>query len=319
MVRAVTCQIGRVSEALRRKQDTLNLEEADAKSLETAGNRVGGASSAIPAMAEFTPPANRRSLVMLTEMIPTLPAAEATFDKDSRSVWVHYPRELLNQSRTNPEQFLDRLPEKSQHVPNQGQEGMTGNEGNEENENIAYNPGHSLFQESFFFCTVKKLGDLPATGCIYVETVVDRDFNIAFAKVYSAKNAMNAADILTSRVVPYFEGQGETIKEIHTRKMSEYFGLIPVHPFETFLSTAHIQHLPMEQPGQPSNYLCEQFYRFLLKEFFLPALRRKFQFSLSELQKELDTFVSDYNLMQKKREYEQNSAPPPSANFPVDL
>ena len=106
--------------------------------------------------------------------------------------------------------------------------------------------GHSLFQEMFFFCTVKNVGDIPGAGCIYVETVVDRDSGIAFAKVYSAKNAMNAVDILASRVVPFFERQGIAIKEIHTRKTSEYCGLPPAHPFETFLATSHIQHLPMD-------------------------------------------------------------------------
>jgi hypothetical protein len=75
----------------------------------------------------------------------------------------------------------------------------------------------------------------------------------------------------------------------------------------------------MEHPGQPCNYLCEQFYRFLLKEFFLPALRRQFQFSLTHLQKELDSFVDAYNAMQNKRENDPNSAPHSSANFPVDL
>jgi hypothetical protein len=256
---------------------------------------------------------------MLTEMIPTLPAAQANYDNDSRSVWVHSPRELPDKTHANPEQLLDRLPEKSQPIINQNKIGMTRMDENKENENIAGNSGHTLFQESFFFCTVKKLGDLPAAGCIYVETVVDRDSNIAFAKVYPAKNAMNAADILTSRVVPYFDRQGEAIKEIHTRKMSEYFGFVPVHPFETYLSTSHIQHLSMERLGQPGNYLCEQFYRFLLKEFFLPALRRKFQFSLTQLQKELDAFVDASNATQKKRENDSNRAPHSSANFPVDL
>jgi hypothetical protein len=75
----------------------------------------------------------------------------------------------------------------------------------------------------------------------------------------------------------------------------------------------------MEKPGQPSNYLCEQFYQFLLKEFFLPALRRKFQVSLAQLQKELDIFVDAYNATQRKRENGLNGAPHPPANFPVDL
>jgi hypothetical protein len=57
----------------------------------------------------------------------------------------------------------------------------------------------------------------------------------------------------------------------------------------------------------------------LLKEFFLPALRRKFQLSLDELQTDLDTFVEAYNAMQMKRENEMKNGLHPSANFPVDL
>ena len=139
-------------------------------------------------------------------------------------------------------------------------------------EDVAFGEGHSLFQEVFFFCTVKNVGDVPGTGSIYVETVVDGDSGIAFAKVYSTKNALNAVDILASRVMPFFHRQRVSIKEIHTRKTSEYCGLLSVHPFETFLAASHIQHLPKDRPGHPDDRLCEQFYRFLLKEFFMPAL-----------------------------------------------
>ena len=184
---------------------------------------------------------------------------------------------------------------------------------------VLSNHGHSLFQELFFFCTIKNVGDDPGMGCIYVETVVDRDSGIAFAKVYSAKNTMNALDILASRVVPFFERQRIAINEIHTRKTSEYCGLPSVHAFETFLATSHIQHLPMDQPSHPNNYLCEQFYRFLLKEFFLPALRRTFQVSLDDLQKGLDTFVEAHNAAQMKHENGMKSGLRSPANFPVDL
>ena len=160
---------------------------------------------------------------------------------------------------------------------------------------------HSLYQEAFFFCNVKNVGEVHGTGCIYVETVVDWKTGCAFAKVYPAKNAMNAADILSSRVLPYFKDLGIAVKEVHTRRTPEYYGLVPVHPFETFLLTSHIEHLPTDQPGKPYNYLCVQFYRFLQKEFFQPALRKKFMLSLDELQADLDAFMETYNGMQWKR------------------
>jgi hypothetical protein len=153
----------------------------------------------------------------------------------------------------------------------------------------------SLFQEWFFFCRVKKIGDAPGAGCIYVETVVDSDSGVAFAKVYPRQSAMNAVDILSSRVVPFFHRLRVAIKEIHTRRTDEYCGLPPKHPYETFLAASHIQHLGMDEAGQPTNYLCLQFYRYLLKDFFPLALRKHFQLSLTEMQKELDDFVDSYN------------------------
>jgi hypothetical protein len=256
---------------------------------------------------------------MLPEIIPSLPNSESTCDDAPRSAWVYLPKRLLQHTGAESEQQAGHTHENPPfHAhPCTG----TKREGEETNgkEDLAFDDGPSLFQEVFFFCSVKDVGDVPGAGCIYVETVVDRDSGIAFAKVYSAKNAMNAVDILATRVVPFFERRGLAIREVHTRKTGEYCGLPLAHPFETFLATSHIQHFPINQPGHPDHHLCEQFYRFLLKEFFLPALRKKFKLTLGEMQKDLDTFVGAYNALQMRSKNELKSAPQPSANFPVDL
>jgi hypothetical protein len=232
---------------------------------------------------------------MLHEIIPFLPVSELTDGDATRSVWEYYPKSSLPRPGFASEQCLDHLPEEPRFLANHYTGDKAEPEEKKEEEDAASLNGHSLFQELFFFCTVKNVGDLPGTGCIYVETVVDRDSGVAFAKVYSARNAMNAVDILESRVLPFFDRLGAAIKEIHTRKTSEYCGFIHAHPFESLLAVSHIKHLPMEQSGQPCNYLCERFYRLLLKEFFPTALRRKFYLTLDELQKDLDAFVKDYN------------------------
>ena len=157
--------------------------------------------------------------------------------------------------------------------------------------------GPLLFQDVFFFCAVKTVGNLPGAGCIYVETVVDGRSGVAFAKVYPSRSAWNAADLLSSRVLPYFQRQGTSVKEIHTRRSIEYCGFLPLHPFEALLSTSHIQHRLLDRRDHPYFHLCEQFYWFLLKEFLQPALRKKFQVSLEELQRELDVFLEAYNHM----------------------
>jgi len=253
------------------------------------------------------------------ETIPFFPPAQSTYGDASRAMWVYYPQGLLRRPAGESGLCPDRLLEKPRFLAHRCMEGKSDLEENKEKEGVISNCGHALSQESFFLCAIKNFGDVPGTDCIYVETVVDRDSGIAFAKVYSARNAMNAVNILATRVAPYFEHQEIPIKEIHTRKTSEYCGLLPIHPFETFLAASQIRHLPMDQPGQPHNYLCEEFYRFLLKDFFPRALRRTFHLSLDELQNDLDAFVGAYNTLQMNHENQMKSAPPPSTNFPVDL
>jgi hypothetical protein len=234
---------------------------------------------------------------MKHELISPLRDDKCRSEAAARFAWLNVPRASFSlYDNASEAGKFPTIQEEEATLPGQTSAGSTSpNEGLKEKRDAASEGGRSLFQEAFFFCTVKNVGEVPGAGRIFVETVVDRDSGVAFAKVYRAINAMNAVDILASRVLPFFEKRGFAIQEIHTHKASEYCGLVPKHPFETFLATSHIQHLPFNQPGQPYVYLCEQFYRLLEKEFFQPELRRKFQLSLEELQKSLDAFVEAYN------------------------
>ena len=194
---------------------------------------------------------------------------ESNYGDGSRSGWAHYPERAPKRPAMNSEHSLDSIPKESNLLAPQ-------REGDKERveekrgkwRHVLARTGHSLFQELFFFCTIKNMGDVPGAGCIYVETVVDRDSGIAFAKVYSAQNRDERRRSFSQAAsCPFLSRQGVAIREIHTRRTSEYCGLPPVHPFETFLATSHIQHLRMDNSSRPDNHLCEQFYRLLLKEF----------------------------------------------------
>lgn len=184
---------------------------------------------------------------------------------------------------------------------------------------VAHQEGHSLCQDLFFFCRVQGIGDLPGGGCIYVEAVVDRDSGAAFAKVYPAFNAVTAADILSTRVLPYFDRNGIKIGEIITPEKVQYRGLVPTHPYENLLSTVNIRHVARAGRSHPHDFLCERFYSFLLKEFFQPALRKTFRVSLEQLQKELDAFLATYNSKRTDLKIKLRVAAPPFANFPFEL
>ena len=152
-------------------------------------------------------------------------------------------------------------------------------------------PGHSLFQESFFFCTIKNLGDDPGLSDIYVEMAVDGNSRMAFAKVYSARNTTTAADLLETRVLPFFEHYGVVLERVFTRKTEEYYGLPPIHPFETLLIIKNIEHKQLDPTRDATNTMCEQFFHILQREFFTPVLRKRFRQTVAMLQQDLDTFV----------------------------
>ena len=213
------------------------------------------------------------------------------------SVWVVYPQGLV---RYGVGEFVPpaNLTQGKQNRPSHRP--ACGTDEQEVNAEAANIPGRSLCQQSFFVCTVRKVGDIPGTGSIYVEAVVDCDSGTAFAKVYPARNAIGAVDILVSRIVPFFQNHQITIGRILTRKTDEYCGLPLAHPYETFLMAAHIQHLQLDYSGQPVNYVCENFFQALLRDFFPAVLRKKFDLSLAEIQKELDGFVELYNLHKRR-------------------
>jgi len=209
----------------------------------------------------------------------------------SHRVWVYYPQGLLPshgglQMSPVPETHLPFFHECRPGESNPEQQG---------DEHAAPYPGHSLFQESFFVCRVKDFGDVPHVGDIYVETVVDANCRLGFAKVYPSKNAMNGVDILQDRVLPFYERHAVTVGRVFTRSTREYCGLIPVHPFETLLATSHIEHPPLDPSSGMHNRPCEDFYLVLCREFFTPAIRNNSYKSFVKLQQDLDIFVENYN------------------------
>jgi hypothetical protein len=156
-------------------------------------------------------------------------------------------------------------------------------------------PGRWLFQESFFFCTVKSFGDAPRVRDIYVETVVDANCKLGFAKVYPSINAMNGVDILQDQVLPSFDRYAVKIERVFTPSTREYCGLAPVHPFETLLATSHIEHQSVDPQSWMRVRPSEDFHHALCAEFFAPAIRNNSYRSFDKLQRDLDLFVEKYN------------------------
>lgn len=238
--------------------------------------------------------------------IPFLPAVASLLIEGSGSVWVYFRQKLLRSPVAESVVYQDCVAGTRPLKPHACQGGKSMHEMS----GVVLYPGHSLFQESFFFCTIKNFGDDPGASDIYVEIAVDGNCRLAFTKIYSAQNAMNAVDLLTSRVMPFFKDHGIAIERVFTPKNNEYCGLAPAHPFETYLTTSHIQHLEMDGSGQATSSLCKQFYRVLQREFFSAALRKRFHQSLDILQQDLDAFVETYNSERTGFELDPQDRPP---------
>ena len=216
---------------------------------------------------------------------------EAELSCNSHHAWVHFPQGLLPLHQDLQRRAEPGPAEATIH----GCLPAMSNREQDELPDAAPFPGLSLFQESFFVCTIRGIADVPGIRDIHVETVVDANCGLAFAKVYPCRNSMNAADILQDRVLPFYARHAISIGKIFTRSTREYCGLAPIHPFETLLSTSGVEHATIDSRWGMRNRPCDDFYRILCGEFFTPAIRSNSYLSFAALQRDLDVFLEKYN------------------------
>ena len=76
-------------------------------------------------------------------------------------------------------------------------------------------PGYLISQDTFY------AGYLKGVGRIYQQTVIDTYSSVTFAKVYTAKVPVTAADILNDRVLPFFEDQDIPVLRVLTDRGTE--------------------------------------------------------------------------------------------------
>ena len=140
-----------------------------------------------------------------------------------------------------------------------------------------------LGQDTFY------VGYLKGVGRIYQQTVLDTFSSVAFAKVYTAKIPVTAADILNDRVLPFFEEQKIPVMRILTDRGTEYCGSLDKHPFQLY------DHTKTKAKSPQTNGICERFHQTVLNEFYRIAFRKKIYSDLETLEADLDEFLHRYN------------------------
>ena len=150
-------------------------------------------------------------------------------------------------------------------------------------------PGYCGAQDTFY------VGTLKGVGRIYQQTCIDTYSKVGFAKLYTERTPITAADLLNDRVLPFFEQHGIPLNRILTDRGTEYCGAPDRHPYELYLAVENIDHTRTKTKHPQTNGICERFNKTVLNEFYRIVFRKTLYTSLVQLQTDLDAFLEEYN------------------------
>lgn len=150
-------------------------------------------------------------------------------------------------------------------------------------------PGYLGSQDTFY------VGTLKGVGRIYQQTFVDTYSKVAFAKLYTTKTPITAADILNDRVLPFFEQHSLPMLRILTDRGTEYCGKAEQHDYQLYLALNDIEHTKTKVRSPQTNGICERFHKTILQEFYQVTFRKKIYADIESLQVDLDDWLDYYN------------------------
>jgi transposase InsO family protein len=168
-------------------------------------------------------------------------------------------------------------------------------------------PGELLNQDTFYWGTLKGVGK------VYVQVVVDVFCSLAFAKVYTSKMPVTAADLLYDRVLPFYEALGVPVQAVLTDNGREFSGRPEKHPYELLLAIHDIEHRTTKVRSPRTNGFVERMNRTLLDECFRVSGRQTWYVAPEEIQRDLDTFLRYYNLERSHQGYRLQGKTPAQA------
>ena len=150
-------------------------------------------------------------------------------------------------------------------------------------------PGYLGSQDTFY------VGNMKGVGRIYQQTFVDTYAKVAFAKLYTTKTPIAAADMLNDRVLPFYQEHEVPLLRVLTDRGSEYCGRIEQHDYQLYLAVNDIDHTRTKARSPQTNGICERFHKTILNEFYQVAFRKKIYSSIEQLQEDLDAWLMVYN------------------------
>lgn len=139
------------------------------------------------------------------------------------------------------------------------------------------------------------VGNIKGIGRIYQQTFIDTYSRVAFAKLYTDKTAITAADLLNDRVIPFFDEQNVPLLRVLTDRGTEYCGKPENHAYQLYLGIENIDHSRTKANSPQTNGICERFHRTMQDECYNIIFRKKIYNSLEGLQIDVDYWLRSYN------------------------
>jgi hypothetical protein len=150
-------------------------------------------------------------------------------------------------------------------------------------------PAFLAAQDTYYVGTIKGIGR------IYQQTGIDTHCNVGFAKVYTERTALTAADFLNDKVLPFFDEHNIRVLRILTDNGLEYCGKQDVHPYELFLHLNSIEHTRTRIRRPQTNGSVERLNQTIQDEFYAVAFRKKLYTTIEDVQADLNEFMLYYN------------------------
>lgn len=152
-----------------------------------------------------------------------------------------------------------------------------------------FHPGFLLGQDTYY------VGYIKGVGKIYQQTGIDTFSNVGFAKLYTDKTAITAADFLNDKVLPFFDQEQMRLLRVLTDRGSEYGGKMEKHPYQLFIHLNDIEHSRTKARHPQTNGCTERLNQIIQEEFYAVAFRKNLYTSIDQMQADLDVFMEYYN------------------------
>ena len=150
-------------------------------------------------------------------------------------------------------------------------------------------PGYLGAQDTLY------VGTLKGVGRIYQQTFIDTYAKVGFAKLYTTKTPITAADLLNDKVLPFYEKHQLPLLRVLTDRGTEYCGKAETHDYQLYLAINDIEHTKTKAKSPQTNGICERFHKTVLQEFYQVTFRKKIYREIDSLQSDLDRWVEFYN------------------------